>query len=323
MSIEARTIEIVYSSTPRFCSLLRSSAEAIAAALATRYSDVRLTRVNTISDLDDITDRHPDLVFLGMKYVYDNQGDEYWISSHLDKLGIAYTGSDQLAHSLEANKQLAKQRVIEHGLATSPYLVTNGTTIGDTSNMTYPLFVKPSNRGGGKGVDRDSVVHTPQQLTDKVELLIARYGGNALIEEYLSGREFSVSIVGTSDNQLLALPIELVAEPNDRGVRILSSSVKSSNTEVVSRVTDLSLKQRIDSLALAIFAALGARDYGRIDMRLDAAGNPQFLEANLIPSLAEGYGSFPKACDMYGHLSYSAMIISIAQMGLRRTIPLA
>lgn len=318
MSIETRTIEIVYSSTPRFCSMLKSSAEAIAAALATHYSDVRLTRVNTIADLDEITDRRPDLVFLGMKYVYDDEGSEYWISAHFDKRGIAYTGSDQLAHTLEANKQLAKQRVIEHGLATSPYVVTQGLIIGDTSNMTYPLFVKPANRGGGKGVDRDSVVHTPQQLTDKVARLIARYGGNALIEEYLSGREFSVSIVGTSDDQLLALPIELVAEPNDRGVRMLSSAVKSSNTEVVSRVTDIPLKKRIDTLALAIFDALGARDYGRIDMRLDAHGNPQFLEANLIPSLAEGYGSFPKACDMYGYLTYRAMIISIAQMGLRR-----
>jgi len=65
---------------------------------------------------------------------------------------------------------------------------------------------------------------------------------------------------------------------------------------------------------------LGARDYGRIDIRLDATGTPHFLEANLIPSLISGYGSFPKACVMNIGLEYEPMIMRIANLGLSRNI---
>lgn len=76
----------------------------------------------------------------------------------------------------------------------------------------------------------------------------------------------------------------------------------------------------MSTLALASFHALGARDYGRIDIRLDSDGVANFLEANLIPSLISGYGSFPKACELNIGLEYEPMIISITELGLIRNL---
>ena len=116
------------------------------------------------------------------------------------------------------------------------------------------------------------------------------------------------------------MPIELVATPDDNGVRMLSKQVKHNNEEQVSEITDENIKQKVTTLAINAFKALGARDYGRIDIRLDKHGTPHFLEANLIPSLISGYGSFPKACLLNMGLSYEDMMLHITRLGLVRNL---
>ena len=115
------------------------------------------------------------------------------------------------------------------------------------------------------------------------------------------------------------MPLELIAQPDRYGSRILSGKVKSLDEEKVFVIEDSILRSKICNFALEIFSAIGARDYGRIDIRLDETGEPQFLEANLIPSLIDNYGSFPKACHLNLNLGYSAMIIRITNLGLERS----
>ena len=114
------------------------------------------------------------------------------------------------------------------------------------------------------------------------------------------------------------LPIELSAPVGKDKSSLLSVDVKTSNTEIVSKVLDLDLKVNLTELALDAFIAIGARDYGRIDLRLDDSGVPHFLEANLIPSLISGYGSFPKSCLLNLGLGYEQMILRVVKLGLVR-----
>lgn len=94
--------------------------------------------------------------------------------------------------------------------------------------------------------------------------------------------------------------------------------LKKADTESTHPVADGNLRNSISVLALSVFRALGARDYGRIDIRLDANGVPNFLEANLIPSLIEKYGNFPKACMMNRGLGYEEMILKITDLAINR-----
>jgi D-alanine-D-alanine ligase len=114
------------------------------------------------------------------------------------------------------------------------------------------------------------------------------------------------------------MPLELIAPADKNGRRFLSAAVKSADTESFIEVTDEGIKAKITTLALSIFHALGAQDYGRIDIRLDAFGIPQFLEANLIPSLIRSYGNFPKACLLNLGMGHTNMILHITRLGLAR-----
>jgi D-alanine-D-alanine ligase len=320
-------IEIVRSNTKGLSSMSQNSCDAIFAVLDKQYTTVRISIVNNLSDLAAIVNRNPDLVFLGMEFIPQNPSlglhdpNKIWITSYLDEHDITYTGSSQPSHELERNKPLAKQQVLSAGLKTAEFYVIkqNQALVSHDVPLTFPLFIKPTNRGGGLGVDSNSVAYNFEQLVSKVSSISDNLKSDSLIEEYLPGREFSVAILKEEHSpEFSVMPIELVAPFDKNGDRILGGKVKSSNTEQVIEVTDEVIKSKVTTLALDVFYALGARDYGRIDIRLDKHGVPHFLEANLIPSLISGYGSFPKACMLSINLGYESMINRIIKLGLDR-----
>ena len=91
------------------------------------------------------------------------------------------------------------------------------------------------------------------------------------------------------------------------------------DTESHMKLADAGLAAKVNTLAINAFRALGANDYGRIDIRLDDSGTPHFLEANLLPSLRDNYGNyFPRACVIYRNLAYEPMILQIADLAFSR-----
>ena len=328
MKKKTMRIEIVSSTMPGLSSMGNRSRNSIFSVLSRHYTDVTITLINDLNDLDNLVARKPDLVFLGMKFIPCNpllgfhDRDKIWIADYLEMHGIASTGSSHKAHKLELNKHLAKQQAEDAGLNTAKFFVAKrGCLISETEfDLAYPVFVKPSNRGGGLGVDSDSVVNNFQELLIKVASISCQYEADALIEEFLPGKEYSIAILKNQDDDYSVMPIELIAEKDTNGSRMLSKVVKTSNRETVLAVSNAVIWATVTTLALDVFKSLGARDYGRIDVRMDSAGVPHFLEANLIPSLIDGYGSFPKACQLNQKLGYESMILRITSLGLLRNI---
>lgn len=321
-------IEIVCSAQKRLSSMSLVSRDAILTVLKKHYSDARITILNDVSDLEALVERSPDLVFLGMQFISLNpelgtqDPNLVWISDYLDENDIAYTGSGQSAHILELNKPLAKQRLQEVGLKTARFYVAVQNQFQNREDMklSLPVFIKPTDRGGGLGIDEGSLANSFEDIQAKTQSITDTLQSDSLIEEYLPGREFSVAILKNTDSEEFSvMPIELAAPLGQEGSCLLSGDVKSSNTEVILEVTDPNLNSELTTLARGAFLALGARDYGRIDIRLDKHGTPHFLEANLLPSLISGYGSFPKACVLNIGLDYESMILRIVQLGLART----
>lgn len=320
-------IEIVSTSLRDLSSMSRVSRDGVFDILSKYYRDVRITLVNNLASLDKLVARKPDLVFLGVKYIPSgahpgkHNQNKIWIADYLGEHDIAYTGSSQAAHHLELNKHLAKQRAIDNDIKTSPFIVIRQSDPMPylTDSLAFPVFIKPTNRGGGLGVDSKSIAANKEQLRAKVTSISTELHSDSLIEEYLPGREFSVAILKDEFSENFSvMPIELVAELNEQGTRLLGKELKSSNSELILEVTDLVIKNKITILALEIFHALGAQDYGRVDIRLDKNGIPHFLEANLIPSLIDGYGSFPKACALNIGMNHESMILSIVRIALGR-----
>jgi D-alanine-D-alanine ligase len=314
-------IQIVRSGTPALSSMGSKSAIMIQELLARHYSRVEISLVSNRSELDELVTKQPDLVILGVKQIPTNQG-KIWISAHLESHGINHLGSRTAAIELDYDKPASKQVVRAAGILTADSFLAlpeQFTTIN--MPLRYPLFVKPPNGGGGKGIDADSVVRSYAQFSQKVQQIADNYGSPSLVETYLPGREFSVALLENSEtDDLTAMPVELIAEANAQGDRMLSESVKAADTEAVIAVVEEGLRSRINRLAKSAFLALGARDYGRIDIRLDGQGVPYFLEANLIPGLAKNdfVSYFIAACEINQNMRYETIILNLVHLSMNR-----
>ncbi len=319
-------IEIVRSGTPRLSSLGLKSCVMIREVLSQYYDSVRITYINNENDLNDLIERKPDLVFLGFKNMPSTKmagktRSDIWICEELDNAGINYTGSDKEAMLLDHNKEVAKGAVQAAGLQTAEYFSAkpNQYKKAEDLPLDFPLFIKPPQEGGGTGIDDNSVIHDFSGFEDKVAAIDRLFGTPALVEKYLVGREFSVAIFETDQrSDLLVMPIELISEPNKNGDQILSRKVKSEDTEHVIAVEPGSLRDALILHAAQAFRVLGARDYGRIDIRMDEAGTLNFLEANLIPGVAQHdfTSYFTSACVINESISYDDMILNIIELGL-------
>lgn len=320
-------IEIVRSSIPELSSMGEKSCIMLQNLLAKYYTNVGITLVNNISDLDKLILTDPDLVFLGVKKLPLKpivvSSAMIWASKYLEQKGINYSGSMSDAIALDFSKPLAKKVILNAGLKTSDYFTAKVGQYNESSILPidYPLFIKPPNEGGGKGVDPDSVVHNFSGFESKVKIISSDFGSVSLVEKFLTGREYSVAILDISgSDEFIAMPIEIVAGKNLYGDRILGRTVKSEDSESVIPVEDIELSDKLKEFAISAYQALGARDYGRIDIRLDENDIPHFLEANLIPGLAyhEFTSYFTSACLISGLFDYETMVLHIVQLGLSR-----
>lgn len=316
-------IEIVGSSNPRLNAMAPDAQETVYTVLRKKYTNVGITIVDNMAGLEALVAKKPDLVILGMKLVlldpakgYDDS-PKVWLSDYLEKHGIAYTGSDTTALTLEFDKPIAKQKVMDAALQSSAYFISSMKQPGFTHNLDFPLFVKPTNRGDSKGVDEMSVVYSQPELEAKITAIHNECSSDALVEVYLSGREFSVAVLRQPSGSLLAMPIEITSPTDAKGNSFLSEAVKNADTERVLAVDDAVLKTRLNALAVGVFEALGSRDYGRIDMRLDGSGAPSFIEANLMPGLSN-HGYLARCFAINEGISYEDMILSVADLGVQR-----
>jgi len=322
MKINKR-IELVRASKSKFSSMSPGPSRAIMKILKKKYSSVNFTEISCLDDLEILIMRKPDLVFLTVKQIPISDDDEsqmIWVSDVLQNAGINHTGSLGAAISLDFDKTKAKDKVNSAGLKTTEYFITKP---GDYKSeellpISFPLFIKPTSLGNKKGVDAESVVHNYSDYVSKVQSLSTNFNSKSLVEPFLSGREFSVAVFENHDTQTLnSMPIEIVIGANINGDRILGTTADSGDDEVVSIVDNKKLHRSLQVLAEGVFRALDARDYGRIDIRLNGFGEPQFLEANLIPGLSTS-SFFPIANKMYNNLNHDETILQIVATAFGR-----
>jgi D-alanine-D-alanine ligase len=319
-------IVIIGSKDPRLSAMSGKTRQVILDVLRKHYTKVSVTIVDGMSDLEKLVATQPDLVILGMKQAQvdpllsHEESPLVWLSDYLDEHGIAFAGSSADAMALQFDKHVAKQKVLDAGLQSSAYFVSSANKPTFSHNLTFPLFVKPADRGGGSGIDEQSVVRTDAELQAKIISLHDKYGSDVLIEEYLVGREFSVAVVKhQASGELVAMPIEIVAPADAQGNVFLSAAIKGADSEKVIALNDSVLKDMVSALALNAFEALDSRDYGRIDLRLDAQGVPSFIEANLMPGLSN-HGYLFRCLNLNAGTTYDDMILSIVEVSLERSL---
>ena len=302
-------------------------------ALIEKYSHVNFNIIRTKSDLDEIIYRKPDLVFSGIKYVIFNgveitksREDKIWISEYMEEADINYAGSGKEAIELEFSKDAAKKRVEDFGINTASYFVAKPGMYKSANELpiVFPLFIKPLCEGDSKGIESDSIVYDFESYQKKVQDIYTLFKQSALVEKFLSGREFTVSILGSDSNyEQIAMPVEIILSDENSNNNFLGYKIKEEKIQTLIKIEDEYIYKSINSIAKNSFIALGARDYGRIDRKMDDKGCPYFIEANLLPGMRQqpsdlNCSFFPRACFINTNITYQETIHKIAEIAFNR-----
>ncbi|MEO8497531.1 MAG: D-alanine--D-alanine ligase [Planctomycetota bacterium] len=267
-----------------------------------------------------------DLVFNICEGLRGN-GREAQVPAILDVYEIPYTFADPCVMSVCLDKGVTKSVVRNVGLPTPRFAaVADEEGIAElVANVPfqYPLFAKPIAEGTGKGVTPASRVNNVTELTTACEELLHRYRQPVLIEEFLPGREFTVGILGTGKDAYCLGTLEIIlldeAEPD-----VYSYVNKERCEELVEyRLVHADKDEpvrRAEEIALTAWRTLGCRDGGRIDLRCDSAGHPQFLEANPLAGLHPAHSDLPMLATALG-ISYLELIRRIVDSAACRCQP--
>ena len=294
-----------------------TTVHAIAAAIESLGHEVTL--LEATPDLARVLGEYELDVVFNIAEGLRGRSREAQIPALLDLLGIEHTGSDTAALSVTLDKGLAKRLVREAGVATAAWhLVQPGQPIPTT--LRFPVIAKPNAEGSSKGVSATSVARDAVQLLTITQELHARYGSGVLVEEFLTGREFTVGLLGERDPQVLPV-MEIVFDESVGELPIYSyehkTEVEAGVSFVVPAAIDDALRARLSEVATTCFEALGCRDVARIDLRLDAAGEPHFIECNPLPGLTPGFSDLCVIALAAG-MDHGALIAAILAPALRR-----
>ena len=248
-------------------------------------------------------------------------GREAQVPALLDAYDIPYTFSDPLVLSLTLHKGMTKHVIRDLGIPTPDFFVVESEADISGVDLSLPLFAKPVAEGTGKGINAASLIVDRHELKTACLHLLRTFGQPVLVEEFLPGREFTVGIVGTGKNAHAIGVMEVVlkrsAEP---GAYSYWNKENYENHVEYQLVSDSMARKAVD-VALASWRGLGCRDAGRIDLRADTFGVPNFIEVNPLAGLNPVHSDLCIIAARKG-MSYHSLIEAIlssafARCGLR------
>ncbi|WP_395375841.1 hypothetical protein [Marinicella sp. W31] len=271
--------------------------------------NTKLTKCLNLNDLNEVSKRRPDLVILATKYLEIENEKVIWLSEYFKGKKIEYSGSDKETLRFDSNKALAKFHLNAIGIKTAAFFTALPGEYKNEMDLPtqLPVFIKPINAANGNGVDDASLACSFQEFEKKVSSLYEIYKSPVLVEQYLSGREFTVAIVKKSCGKLITSAIEIIPPVSVAGLRILSAKVKEKDTENLIAINGKDVKH-VNDLAIAVFNGLGIRGFGRIDIRMDGNSEYYFMEVNMVPGMTHGSSYFPMACEIANSMSYEEVV---------------
>ena len=244
-----------------------------------------------------------------------------------EMLGLPYTGSDPLSLALCLDKALCKRIAASHGVASAAFCLVESADLIDSAPFPpLPAIAKPNAEGSSIGVRRNARCTTRTALADRVRSLLADYRAPVLVEQFIEGVEVTVAILGTGSRARVVGTMEIAPRQASDQPFVYSLEVKRNYLQEVDyhvppRLPTASVAA-IEACALAAYRALGCRDVGRVDLRLDARGTPWLIEINPLPGLHPGDGDLPliwqRAGRAYAELIAAILDQAVLRMGLGR-----
>jgi D-alanine-D-alanine ligase len=235
-------------------------------------------------------------------------GREAQVPALLEAYDIPYVFSDALTLAVSLDKAWCKRIVRDAGVPTPDFAVIETLADADTIALPFPLFLKPVAEGSGKGVDRNSRVADAVALKVTAADLLDRFQQPVLVETFLPGREFTVGITGTGVGASVLGVTEIVPLAGYVGAGYgFENKQEHWEDKLAVEPAPPQFAQSAGAVALQAWRALRCRDGGRIDVRCDASGQPQFIEVNPLAGLSPGFSDLCLIAGFAG-ITYNELI---------------
>jgi D-alanine-D-alanine ligase len=263
-----------------------------------------------------------DLVFNLFEGFCDYPETEAVIPEILSKMGIPFTGCPEPVLRLALDKAKTKLILTAAGIKTPDFQLVNPKTL-HIFRLDYPCIVKPRCDDASNNLSDESVVHDFSALERQISTVCDFYGGDALVETFITGREFNATVMGNSE--LTVLPVSEIVYSLPPGMpEILTFDAKweddSLYFEGTKPVCPAEIKaeeeQHIAETITTAYRLLGCQGYARADMRLDDEGELNVIEVNPNPDISPGTGAARQA-EAAG-MTYAQFIEKIVQLALDR-----
>src|SRR5438874_5519641 len=291
----------------------------------------KVVRLEATEDFpENLRQARPDIVF-NMAEGFRGVNREAHVPAICEFFGIPYSGSDPFALTLCLDKAKTKETLSFHGIPTPQFAVVASLSDFEsrTADLELPLFVKPLHEGSSKGITDKNLCWDRAHLRRQTRFLLENYKQPVLVEEYLPGKEFTCAVLGNGDEATVLPIVAMNFEALPKGaLPIYTFDAKFvwdrpeaplDIFQCPARVTK-QLQTSIERVTLDAFRALGCRDWARIDVRLDAAGNPNVLEVNPLPGILPDPADnscLPKAARAAG-IDYDELIQSCLKYAAAR-----
>lgn len=266
----------------------------------------------------------PDIAFNLMEAFHEVGTFDMNVVSYLELIRLPYTGCNPRGMLLSRDKALSKKLLAYHRIPIPDFaVVKRGRAIRLPKTLGLPLIVKSLTEESSSGIAQASVVDDETKLRERVEFIHESLGTDAIIEQFIEGRELYVGVVG--NERLEAFPVwEMDFSRMPEGVhRIATSQAKWSGKyqrkhgikTAQARNLPEPKRDEIQHVAKRVMRALEMSGYARMDFRLDTAGTVYVLEANANPHLAMGEDLAESA--KHAGLEYPDLLQRILNAGLR------
>jgi len=272
--------------------------------------------------LINIMQENVDLVFNIAEGLGNYRSREAQVPSVLEMLGIPYSGSDPQCLTICLDKPLTKKLVAAAGIHTPRWCVISDpkqlSKASSWESFPFPVVIKPACEGSSKGIRNGSLVSSPSEVAEVISRLLLYYQQPLMVEEFISGDEVTVGIVGNSPSRVLGMMRVLPRKKVEHFV--YSLEVKRDWQNLVDYECPVRLEpeimEKIIESSLKAFEVLGCRDFARLDFRISSRGEPYFIEINPLP----GLGTHSDLVIMALKLGwrYEALIGTILDAALRR-----
>ncbi len=273
---------------------------------------------------DAVAEQKPHIAFNILSYFHDVVAYEAHVVSFLELLKQPYTGCNPRGITLAGDKALTKQILAWHRIPHPAFAVFPLRTKKARlpSRMLFPVIVKSASQHGSAGIAQASVVHNDKELAERVDFLHRTLQTDVVVEQFLAGREFTVSVLG--NERLESFPIwELWFDKLPEGNEPIATERVKWDERYQKRIglrtgrareLPEDVEQRIHAIAKRTYRALHLSGYARIDLRMDEQGRVYVIEANVNNDLTPGE-DFPESAKSVG-VDYGQLLQRILNTGL-------